>query len=210
MTDSKSRCVVEILTDTRPIVYPTLDWLSTACRPTIDRQSTDCPPTTDLLSTDYRPTTDRLSTECRSTIDRLSINCRPTVDQLSTAISPISRWTLPTVNKIHNRYVNAFSRVKGYPTVCSLDSDAEAPRFMREIRNSSVFAKSASLIPHISFVRTYDCLCGSREPLESLLRDEGLNGSTFASDGCFAKRVGRRMTEQPNTLCFLNSKVPPK
>ena len=30
MTDSRSRCVVEISTDTRPIAYPTLDRLSTA------------------------------------------------------------------------------------------------------------------------------------------------------------------------------------
>ena len=51
MTDSRSRCVVEISTDTRPIVYPTLDRLLTDCRPTIDR-----------LSTDYRPSLDRLST----------------------------------------------------------------------------------------------------------------------------------------------------
>ena len=102
-----------------------------------------------------------------------------------------------------NLCVNAFSRVKAYATVCTLDSDAEGPSFRK-------IAKSASLIPHISFVRTYDFLCGSREPLESLLRDEGLNRATSASNGCFAKSVGRRMTEQPNTLCVLNSKVPPK
>ena len=50
MSDSKSRCVVEISTDARPIVYPTLDWLSTGCWPTIDRLSTDYRPTVDLLS----------------------------------------------------------------------------------------------------------------------------------------------------------------
>ena len=33
MTDSRSGCVVEISTDTRPIVYPTIDWLSTDYRP---------------------------------------------------------------------------------------------------------------------------------------------------------------------------------
>ena len=48
MTDSRSRCVVEISTDTRPIVYPTIDWLSTDCRLTIDRYI-------DRVSTDYRP-----------------------------------------------------------------------------------------------------------------------------------------------------------
>ena len=37
MTDSKSRCVVEISTDTRPIVFLTIDRLSTDCWPTIDR-----------------------------------------------------------------------------------------------------------------------------------------------------------------------------
>ena len=40
MTDSRSGCVVEISTETRPIVYPTIDWLSTDCRLTIDRLST--------------------------------------------------------------------------------------------------------------------------------------------------------------------------
>ena len=39
MTDSKSRCVVEISTDTRPIVYLTINRLSTDHRPTIDRLS---------------------------------------------------------------------------------------------------------------------------------------------------------------------------
>ena len=77
MTDSKSRCVVEISTDTRPIVYLTIDRLSTDYRPTIDRPSTD-----------YRPTIDRLSTDCRPLYRPL---CRP-----------ISQSTLPTVNKIES------------------------------------------------------------------------------------------------------------
>ena len=42
---------------------------------------------------------------------------------------------------------------------------------------------------------------------ETLIRDEGFNRGTCASDGCFTKRVGRSMTEQQNTWCFLNSKV---
>ena len=89
MTDSKSRCVVKISTDTRPIVYLTIDRLSTDYRPTIDR-----------LSTDYRPTIDRLSTDCRPTIDRLSTDCRPLYRPLCRPLSrPISQSTLPTVNK---------------------------------------------------------------------------------------------------------------
>ena len=42
---------------------------------------------------------------------------------------------------------------------------------------------------------------------ETLSRDKGWNRGTCASDGCFTKRVGRSMTEQQNTWCFLNSKV---
>ena len=106
MTDSKSRCVVEILTDTRPIVYLTIDRPSTDCRPTVDRLSTDYRPTIDRLSTNYRPTVDRLSTDYRSLYQPLYWPlCRP-----------ISRSTLPTVNKIlliyrlklrmHGTYVN--------------------------------------------------------------------------------------------------------
>ena len=76
----------------------------------------DYRPCLDRVSTHYRPTIDRLSTaistDCRPSIDRVSTDCRPTVDRLSTVIStdcrslyrplyrPISRSTLPTVNKI--------------------------------------------------------------------------------------------------------------
>ena len=42
---------------------------------------------------------------------------------------------------------------------------------------------------------------------ETLIGDKGLNRHTCASDGCFTERVGRRLTEQQNTLCLLNSKV---
>lgn len=73
--------------------------------------------------------------------------------------------------------------------------------------NSSIFAKSSGLIPHISIVSTYHCLCGLRDPLKTLVKDKTLNGGTSASVGFFAMRVGRRMTEQPNALCFLNVKV---
>ena len=118
MTDVRSRCVYEISTDTRPIVYrsldrlaaeyrPTVDGNSTACRSTVNRLSTDSRSTIDRLSIDYRPTIDRLSTDYRSTIDRY-------IDRLSTDIavdiavditSP-----LPTVNMILQLYMN-FSRL---------------------------------------------------------------------------------------------------
>ena len=95
MTDSKSRCVVEISTDTRPIVYLTIDRLSTDYQPTIDRLLTDYRPTVDRLSTYYRPTIDRLSTDYRPLYRPL---CRP-------PCRPQSRSTLPTVNKIQFRQV---------------------------------------------------------------------------------------------------------
>ena len=102
MTDSKSRCVVEISTDTRPIVYLTIDLLSTDYRPTIDRLSTNYRPTIDRLSTDHRPTIDRLSTEYRPTVDRLSTDCRPTIDRLSTAISTAMSTDI-SVNITHSK-----------------------------------------------------------------------------------------------------------
>ena len=101
MTDSKSRCVVEISTDTRPIVYLIINRLSTDYRPTIDQLSTDHRPTIDRPSTDYRPTIDRLSTDYRPTVDRLSTECRPLYRPLC---RPISQSTLPTVNKIRAMY----------------------------------------------------------------------------------------------------------
>ena len=77
--------------------WPCLDRVSTHYRPTIDRYidrlSTECRPTIDRVSTKYRPTVDRVSTDCRPSVDRLSTECRP-------LYRPISRSTLPTVNKI--------------------------------------------------------------------------------------------------------------
>ena len=96
MTDIKSRCVVEISTDTRSIVYLTIDRPSTDYRRTIDRLSTDYHRLSDRLSTDYHRLSDRVSTDCRPTVDRLSTDCRP-------LYRPISRSTLPTVNKIPSR-----------------------------------------------------------------------------------------------------------
>ena len=105
MTDSKSRCVVEISTDTRPIVYLTIDRLSTDYQPTIDRLLTDYRPTVDRLSTDYRPTIDRLSTDYRPLYRPL---CRP-------LWRPQSLSTLPIVNKIH---FEIFSLPQVIETIC--------------------------------------------------------------------------------------------
>ena len=117
MTDSKSRCVVEISTDTRPIVFLTIDRLSTDCRLTIDRLSTDsrplCRPTVDRVSTDCRPTVDRLATEYRPTVDRLSTDCRPLYRPLCRPLyRPMSRSTLPTVNKIRSNLKRTWKILK--------------------------------------------------------------------------------------------------
>ena len=100
MTDIWSRCVYEISTDTRSIVYRSLDRLATEYRPTLDRLSTNSRPTLDRLSTDSRPTVDRLSTDYRSSVDRLSTNVA-----VDTAVDTTS--TLPTVNMIQERSVSS-------------------------------------------------------------------------------------------------------
>ena len=83
----------------------TIGRVLTECRHTIDRLST-------AISTDCRPSVDRLSTECRPSIDRLSTDYRPSVDRLSTECRPlywpISRSTLPTVNKIQTFWLAEF------------------------------------------------------------------------------------------------------
>ena len=94
MTDSKSRCVVEISTDTRPIVYLTIDRLSTDYRPTIDRLSTDHRPTIDRLSTDYRPTIDQLSTDCRPLYRPISTVNKIRVFQYQTHGKMFVRWNM--------------------------------------------------------------------------------------------------------------------
>ena len=68
MTDSKARCVVEISTDTRPIVYLTIDRPLTDCRPTIDRLSTDCRPL-------YRPLCRPISQSTLPTVNKIQIYC---------------------------------------------------------------------------------------------------------------------------------------
>ena len=90
MTDSQSRCVVEISTNTRPIVYPTIDWLLSDCQLTIEWLSTDCRPTIDWLSTGSRPL-------YRPSLGRVSTDYRPLYRPL---YRPIDQSTLPTVNKI--------------------------------------------------------------------------------------------------------------
>ena len=78
-----------------------LERLSTVSRPSVDPLSTDYRPlyrpTVDRVSTEYRPTVDRVSTDYRPSVDRLSTECRP-------LYRPISRSTLPTVNKIRPRW----------------------------------------------------------------------------------------------------------
>ena len=44
MPDSKSRCVVEISTDCRPLYRPTVDWVATDYQPSVDRLSSECRP----------------------------------------------------------------------------------------------------------------------------------------------------------------------
>ena len=73
---------------------------------------------------------------------------------------------------------------------------------MGEIQYSSVFAKSASLnttqlfCEYIALFMWVERAASSK----TLIRDKGLNRSTCASDGCFTKTVGRRLTEQQKTL----------
>ena len=117
-------------TECRPITDRYIGQVSTNYRPTIGEVSAKCRrkvgevlvneklyrprhiwndyrPCLDRASTDYRPTIDRyidrLSTEYRPTVDRLSTECRP-------LYRPISRSTLPTVNKI--RKMNDFFLLK--------------------------------------------------------------------------------------------------
>ena len=87
-TDIWSRCVDEISTDTRPMVYRSVNRLAVDSRPIVDHLSIDSGSTVDRQSIDIRATVDRLLTA-------ISIECRPI--QRS-----ISRSTLPTVNMIQN------------------------------------------------------------------------------------------------------------
>ena len=72
---------------------------------------------------------------------------------------------------------------------------------------SSVFAKSVGLIPHISFVKIYHCFSGSRDRLETLMRQETRNGGTSSSDAWFAMRDVRKMVHLMKILCFNNNNL---
>ena len=102
MTDIRSRCVYEISTDTRPIVFRSLDRLAAEYRPTLDRLSTNSRPTLDRLSTGSRPTVDRQSTNCRPTLDRLSTDSRSTIDRLSIDYRPLYRSTVDRYSGRHS------------------------------------------------------------------------------------------------------------
>ena len=93
-------------TECRPI---TIDQLSANYRRSVgERKAISAETHLERLSTVSRPSVDPLSTamstDCRPTIDRVSTDCRPSIDRLSTEYRPlhrpISRSTLPTVNKI--------------------------------------------------------------------------------------------------------------
>ena len=82
---------------------------------------------------------------------------------------------------------------------------------MGEIQNSSVYKIGQSYTTELFYEYIALFTWVERAAFsKTLIRDKGLNIGTCASDGCFTKRVGRRLTEQQKTLCFLNSKVPPK
>ena len=107
MTDSKSRCVVEISNDTWPIVYLTIDRLSTDYRPTIDRLSTDCRPL-------YRPL-------CRP----ISQSTLPTVNKILDIYQMLKKrnWLI---------YENIFKKEKDFTSTCSfqIESRIANPRRM--------------------------------------------------------------------------------
>ena len=110
----------------RPITDRHISQVSSNYRPSIGEVSAKCRRKVGEVSVneklyrprhiwnDYRPCLDRVSTHYRLTIDRyidrLSTDYRPSVDQLSTECrplyrplyQPISRSTLPTVNKIQH------------------------------------------------------------------------------------------------------------
>jgi len=91
----------------------TIKRVSTECRPTINRLSTaistGCRLSVDRVSTEYRPTVNRVLTDYRPSLDWLSTECRP-------LYRPISRSTLPTVNKIPTKYMKRLTSesIKSY------------------------------------------------------------------------------------------------
>ena len=94
---AKCRCNVGEVSVNEKLYRPRHIW--NYYRPCLDRVSTHYRPTIDRLSTDYRPLYfDRASTEFdRVSVDRVSTDYRSVERPL---YRPISRSTLPTVNKI--------------------------------------------------------------------------------------------------------------
>ena len=76
---------------------------------------------------------------------------------------------------------------------------------MSEIQNSSIFAKQL-FCEYIALFKGVERAACSK----TLIRDKGLNRGTCASDGCFTKRVGRRLTEQQKNIVFSKFESPAK
>ena len=117
MTDSRSRCVVEISTDTWPIVYPTIDRLSTDYRPTIDR-----------LSTDYRP--------LYRPIDRSTL---PSVNKSATASETINAFVLV------RRFLQLQTRKTANPFPVIVRNERTQPRIQNQVSILTVKGSSCQL-----------------------------------------------------------------
>ena len=102
MTDIRSRCVDEVSTDTRAILYRSVDRISTDYRPTLVRLSAACRPTVDRLTIIYRSTIDRMSIDYRSTID-LYIDRLPTDIAVDIAVDITSTNTKTTPEESSNK-----------------------------------------------------------------------------------------------------------
>ena len=111
-----------------------LERLSTVSRPSVDPLSTDYRPL-------YRPTVDRVSTdsECRLTSDRLSTECQPLYRPL---YRPISRSTLPTVNKI--RYFSGNKMIQN-------ESQFDCVRKKDNSKKKNIFTKLSKHLPLESY-----------------------------------------------------------
>ena len=131
-------------TECRPITDRYIGQVSTNYRRSVGEKSAKCRWTKSYISRDTSGTTiDRVSTECRATIDRLSTalstDCRPSIDRLSTEsrplyrplCRPISRSTLPTVNKIHYYYHLSLDHLRNY---CFMYSNCKLPGFLSNSR----------------------------------------------------------------------------
>ena len=138
--NAKCRPTIDrVSTNYWPIHRSSIDQLSAKCRQSVDEVSVneklyrprhiwnDYRLCLDRVSTHYRPlyrpTVDRVSTEYRPSVDQLSTHCRPSVERLSTECwllyRPISRSTLPIVNKIQVICYTGFTYSIGF-TNCSI------------------------------------------------------------------------------------------